>query len=82
MEGDLNIDEIEDSMLDDLHMFSGASSVGENKETTQEQQALRRAAQRTFLKAQQKEGTKNRVLNTIVKYKRGCSAVAKASGAN
>ena len=59
MVGDINIDDIEDGVLDDLHLFGCMGNVaggsGTEEKDSPEQQEQRRAAQRAHLKSQQKE---------------------------
>ena len=75
MDGELDIDSIDDNIIDDLRLVSGVGGAGESTGLTPEQQAERRTKQRQQLKAQQKDGT-NRVLHHFVKSKRGCVAAA------
>ena len=66
-DGDVDVDAIEDSVLDDIYMCSGLHN---DDSGTPEQQAARRTKQREHLKRQQAEGGNHKVLGGIVKYKR------------
>ena len=74
--GDVDIDNIEDSLLDELHMLSGAAGADESTGPTPEQQAERRTKQKEQFKAQKQKGSTNRVLQNLIKPKRGGAAAA------
>ena len=76
--GEVDIDSIEDSLLDDLHMLNGGADGDGDGNPTPEQHAERRSKQKEQLKVQKQKG--NRVLQNLIKPKRGgAGAAAKTS---
>ena len=68
LDEEMDIDDIDDKDLDDLHLASGAAGDGDAAE--------RRSKQRENLKAQKQKGGSNRVLQNLIKTKRGGTAAA------
>ena len=78
--GEVDIDSIEDSLLDDLHMLNGGADGDGDANPTPEQHAERRTKQKEQLKVQKQKGSANRVLQNLIKPKRGgAGASAKTS---
>ena len=78
--GEVDIDNIEDSLLDELHLLNGAADGDGDGSPTPEQHAERRSKQKEQLKMQKQKGSTNRVLQNLIKPKRGgAGAAAKPS---